>query len=327
MATNAGAGVAGATGSAGRAQAMAGAMGMLPGVAGAMMVSAGRGAAGAAGGTVDASVPMGPVDASMPLPAGPAPALPAIRGACPEFRDGSKIMVGGHGGILIVTGAPAKGGALLFSWHGTGGSAEGELGRLPMAVRSEIIAAGGIIAAFDGKQSSGTGTDCSGTGAHNEADFDAADQIAACAVQNYGIDPRRIYTAGCSAGGLQSGCMALMRSSYIAAAATDSGGLVPPEITAVNWQDKHTPAIFTMHGGPSDMVVVNFSETSALLDMNAKNHGGFVVNCNHGAGHCASTPELRLAAWRFLKDHPWGVEKSPWAGALPAGVPASCRVY
>jgi len=53
--------------------------------------------------------------------------------------------------------------------------------------------------------------------------------IVACAVRDHGIDPRRIYTTGCSAGGLQAGCMAAQRSSYIAASAPNSGGIVFPQ--------------------------------------------------------------------------------------------------
>ena len=176
---------------------------------------------------------------------------------------------------------------------------------------------------FNGNDSSGTGRDCSGTGAHNMADFAAADQIAACAVKNYGIDSRRIYSTGCSAGGLQTGCMAMQRSSYLAAVAPNSGGIVGSQ----PWEDMHTPAVFTMHGGASDMVIVTFSTTSRTFDMASKTHGGFVVNCDHGGGHCRAPAELQTAAWTFMKDHPWGFTTSPWATAIPAGVPDYCTVF
>ena len=255
---------------------------------------------------------------NIPMATGDAPKLPEIKGECPEFKDGT-IMVAGHKSIVIKAGPAGKGGPLLFYWHGTGSSAS-ESARFPG--NNEIVAAGGIVAAFNGSQSSKTGGDCSGTGAHNIADFDAADQIAACAVKNHGVDPRRIYATGCSAGGLQSGCMAQMRSSYIAAVAPNSGGVV----SSRPWQGMHTPAVFTMHGGSSDMVIVTFSQTSATFDMAAKSHGGFVVNCNHGGGHCAAPADLQKSAWQFMKDHPWGA-KSPWASALPAGTPSYCKIF
>jgi predicted esterase len=291
-------------------------VGAAVGVAGTVGAAAGRGgsagmAAGAAG-----SVMLDPGS-------GPMPVIPAIKGDCPEFKDGSTIMVAGHKSIVIAAGAPGKGGPLLVYWHGTGGTAAEVMRSLPAAVRSEIIAAGGIIAAFNGSQSSGTGRDCSGTAAHNMADFDATDQIAACAVKNHGINPRRIYTTGCSAGGLQAGCMAQMRSSYLAASAPNSGGVVANQ----PWQDKSSPAIFTMHGGSSDMVIVTFSQTSATLDMSAKAHGSFVVNCNHGGGHCGAPAALQSAAWQFMKDHPFGFGTSPWTTAIPAGVPDYCKIY
>jgi poly(3-hydroxybutyrate) depolymerase len=187
----------------------------------------------------------------------------------------------------------------------------------------DIISSGRIIASFNGRSSSGTAGDCSGTAAHNMADFNAADQIAACAVRDHGIDPRRIYATGCSAGGLQSGCMAQVRSSYMAAVAPNSGGVVFPQ----RWQDEHAPAVFTMHGGSSDVVIVTFSETSRTFDMSAKTQGSFVVNCNHGGGHCRAPADLQTAAWQFMKDHPWGFTTSPWASGIPAGVPDYCEIF
>jgi predicted esterase len=240
-------------------------------------------------------------------------------GECPEFKNGT-IMVAGHKSIQIKAGEAGKNGPLVFYWHGTGSSAA-ESSRF--AGNSEVISSGGIVAAFNGSQSSKMGGDCSGTSAHYKADFNAADQIAACSVKNHGIDSRRIYSTGCSAGGLQTGCMAQLRSSYVAAVAPNSGGVVAPQ----PWQDKHSPAVFTMHGGSNDVVIVTFSQTSATFDMSAKSHGSFVVNCDHGGGHCAAPADLQKAAWQFMKDHPWGVTTSPWASAIPAGVPSYCKIY
>ncbi len=263
-----------------------------------------------------------PAEPLPPVTGGTEPKIPAPMGTCPEMKNGT-VMVAGHRGVQLTVGAANKMGPIYFFWHGTGGSAS-QVSMVPAAVRNEVISLGGIIASFNGSSSSGTDSDCSGTAAHNKADFKAADEIVACGVKNHGADPRRIYTTGCSAGGLQSGCMAQLRSSYIAAAAPNSGGVVFPE----RWQDAGKPAIFSMHGGSSDWVIVTFSETSAALNQAAKSHGSFVVNCDHGGGHCAAPSALYTASWEFMKAHPYGVE-SPWKGGIPASAkaPAYCKIF
>jgi poly(3-hydroxybutyrate) depolymerase len=212
------------------------------------------------------------------------------------------------------------GGPLLFYWHGTGGSASEATRMLPSSVRQDITSQGGIIASFNGRDSAGTEGDCSGTGAHNRADFLAADQIAACAVQNHGIDPRRIYSTGCSAGGLQTGCMAAARSEYIAAVAPNSGG-------GFGRFTGSAPAAFTMHGGTGDNVIINFGDSSRSFGMQVTAAGGFWVECNHMIGHCRAPSDLQVAAWEFLKAHPYGTSPSPYEGGLPASFPSYCEIH
>ncbi|HTU57985.1 MAG TPA: hypothetical protein VMF89_06120, partial [Polyangiales bacterium] len=106
------------------------------------------------------------------------------------------------------------------------------------------------------------------------------------------------------------------------AVAPNSGGVVFPQ----RWQDAGKPAVFTMHGGSSDWVIVTFSETSATFDMSAKQHGSFVVNCDHGGGHCAAPDALKVAAWQFMKAHPYGAD-SPWKSGIPSGTPSYCKIY
>ena len=113
------------------------------------------------------------------------------------------------------------------------------------------------------------------------------------------------------------------RSSYLAASMPNSGGTVFPYTLE---DPSHTPAVITAHGGPQDMVIVSFSEMSARLDNGIKALGGFVVDCNHGGGHCGSPGELREAQWQFAKDHPFGVTPEPYASGLPASFPAYCQI-
>ena len=125
---------------------------------------------------------------------------------------------------------------------------------------------------------------------------------------------RIVAVTGCSAGGLHAGCMGALRSSYIAATAPNSGG----EISQLTIQDPtRAPAVVTMHGGDSDKVVVSFATTSASYDAQMKAAGSFVVNCNHGGGHCGAPAELQTAAWTFIKAHPFGVAPNPTPPPCP----------
>jgi hypothetical protein len=250
------------------------------------------------------------------------PKIPEITGACPVFKTGT-VTVGGLSGISLQVGEKKEGtGSLVFYWHGTGSSA-GEVNLMvPAAVRQEILGGGGIIVSFGG--SSGSGGDCSGTSTFSKDDMKVADLIAGCAVREHGIDPRRIYTTGCSAGGLQAGCMGALRSQYIAAVVPNSGGEVFRQTLS---DPANTPAVMTMHGGSSDVVVVAFSTTSATLDAHMKEAGSYVINCNHGGGHCAAPAALYSAGWEFMKAHPYGVEPEPYASGIPATFPSYCKAY
>jgi acetyl esterase/lipase len=147
------------------------------------------------------------------------------------------------------------------------------------------------------------------------------DQLVACAVKNNNIDPRKIYTMGCSAGGLMSVATAALRSSYIAAAAPNSGGTtVPPA-----FENAHVPPLMTVHGKMgSDVVVIDFASASASADTLFKGKGGFVIDCDTGGGHCGGGG-LAGDVWKFFQAHPFGVSPEPWT-ALPAGFSAQCTI-
>jgi hypothetical protein len=119
---------------------------------------------------------------------------------------------------------------------------------------------------------------------------------------------------GCSAGGLMSVSYATLRSSYVAAAAPNSGGWTVP----LTFDSDNTPALMTVHGSPGvDVVAIDFSDTSATADQGFKSHGGFVIDCNTGGGHCGGDI-LAGDAWDFLQAHTFGVSPEPWA-TLPPG--------
>ena len=243
-------------------------------------------------------------------------------GACPPAFTGTISVTRGSrtlGGIRAESGTKPAGptAPLVFYWHGTG-STSGEYTGMASAVRAGVIQEGGILVSFQGT----TGGDLlSGTNIFGAGDFEIADQIVACAVQNHNVNPRRIFATGCSAGGLFSGAMAARRSNYMAAVAPNSGGWVAP----VQWQNDNTPALMTIHGAAGrDVVVVDFSNTSRTADTAFKGRGGFVINCDHGGGHCGGAG-LAPSIWEFFKAHPYGAGK-PWS-SLPAGFHASCKIF
>ncbi|MBN2524913.1 MAG: hypothetical protein JXR76_00880, partial [Deltaproteobacteria bacterium] len=249
------------------------------------------------------------------------PIIPTITETCPVFASGN-ITFMGLSGIKLIVGPMGSGdGSIVFYWHGTGSSANEATLLMPSSVRDDIIGSGGIIVSFD--NSLGTGGDCSGTATFSKDDLNIADQLVACAVRDHNINPRRVYTTGCSAGGLQSGCMGALRANYVAATVPNSGGLVFPQAIQ---NDDHTPAVMTMHGGVSDWVVVSFAETSATFDAMMDDAGSFVVNCDHNGGHCQAPAELYEAGWEFMKAHPFGVNPFPFETGL-VGFPDYCAIY
>jgi hypothetical protein len=290
-----------------------GGVGMAP-ATGGMMAPKLPGTGGMGMGTGGKAAPAG-----MPAPAGAMdPVIPMVTGDCPMFVNGT-ITYMGLGGITVEAGPKAaeKSAPMVFYWHGTG-STSGEYAFMATAVQQGVIAEGGVLISF---QDTTGGDLLSGTAIFGASDFKLTDQLLACAVRDHNIDPRRVFATGCSAGGLFSAAMAAERSSYLAAAAPNSGGWTVP----VAFENGHTPALMTIHGAPgSDVVGIDFSQSSATADMAFKARGGFVVNCNHGGGHCGGgglAPDI----WTFFKAHPFGVSPEPWT-ALPAGFNSVCMI-
>jgi hypothetical protein len=301
--------------------------------------AAGTGAAGAPAPVVAAAgsgMPVGgaagggmPAAGSSAVKTAKDPKIPAVAGMCPPFKEGTTTMdFMGLKGVVFEVGAKLNGtGSLIFYWHGTG-SVAGEYASstIQAPILADLKAKGGIL--VSPQSGTGTGGDCSGTATFAMDDFKTADQIAACAVKDWNIDPHRIYSSGCSAGGLQAGCMAMMRSSYMAAAVPNSGGEVFP---VAKDDPMHTASMMTIHGAPgSDVVIVDFSDTSATIDDAIKMAGGYAMDCNHGGGHCglpALPAEVAMAGWQFMQDHPFGVSPEPYAMGIPASFPKYCKAW
>jgi len=285
------------------------------------VVDGSGGMMGGSGGVVDGSggMMMGGTGGSMV--SGADPRVPAAPPSCPNLATGNVTVRGQQVQLWVGNRRDDVKGSVFFYWHGTGSSSSEASSGLGGAIQ-EITGNGGMVASFTTSTEQGTST------ANNvwyTGDFEMADELLACAVQQLNIDTRRVYTGGCSAGGLQAGAMVMGRSSYLAGAMPNSGGVIG--FFAPSWEDPaHVPSVITTHGAAGvDVVGVDFSETSADLTSDVAAAGGFVTNCDHGGSHCGSPSEVRGAQWEFLKAHPFGVSPDPYAGGLPGSFPGYCQ--
>jgi hypothetical protein len=254
-----------------------------------------------------------------PTVSGKDPRIPAKVGECPVLATGKVMVLGQNVQLWVGPKSEAKTGPVFFYWHGTG-SFPGEAAMLGGAL-NEIQQQGGLVASFDKTTMKGRNT---GNNVWYTGDFEMADQILACAVEQLNVDVRRVYAGGCSAGGLQAGAMLYGRSSYLAGVMTNSGGTVFPYALE---DAGHVPALITAHGAMgTDVVGVDFSTTSATQTRDVVAKKGFAVNCDHGGRHCGAPGSLIAKQWEFLKAHPFGVSPEPYAGGLPAGFPDYCKI-
>ncbi len=263
------------------------------------------------------------------------PNLPTVTGACPTFSVGMgtsiTVSAGGNSISANVWAGSAStsgdGGPLIIWWHGTASSPGGEI---PISVdTAAVAAAGGIIAGFVSSTRTGTPTGNTGDAVWYTSDGAFADQLVACAIKNYHIDPRRIHSAGYSAGGLQTVWMWFARSGYLASVISYSGG--DSLINKAPMQDPaNLPAAIAAHGAMgADVLGLDFATASATWLSEIKSGGGFGIDCNDGGSHLAfftqRAPPLKPVAWQFFKDHPFGIKPEPYT-SLPSGFPSYCKI-
>jgi len=268
--------------------------------------------------------------------------LPEVSGTCPGFKagdgcteDATSLICTFQPKLVLkprsvrVWFDPAAGSGdhpLVFFWHGLGGSASNAIAAgagLGKTVTDDIIASGAIMVALekeDGRPVSITALPwLAALGRGADDDFLVMDEVLACADKALGVDHRRIYTTGLSAGGLQSGQVVAKRSGYIASAAIFSGG-IDGEPKAQDPKNKLPVACF--YGGPNDIVQPVHFEAEAMNErMWLADHGNFSILCNHGMGHMVAATAA-LAGWQFLQDHPFGTVPSPYKKGVPKDFPA-----
>lgn len=248
---------------------------------------------------------------------GPAPGgLPTPAGACPEFQAGEATFnpPGGARQVMIsmTDAAKTRRGPLIFYWYATGSSVAEAARGLPLAA---VTAAGGIVVAPHDVAGAGTFPWLQNLTRHDAL----VDEVVACALRNTMIDSRRIHTVGFSAGALMATHLSYARSKLLASVAAYSGGAAGMFQEQSN---KFPVLIFT--GGPNDIVVQNFFQSSQAWQTTLKDAGHFTLFCNHLGGHSIPT-RLVPGVWQFFQDHPYGTAPSPYAGGkVPGSLAPPC---
>ena len=187
-----------------------------------------------------------------------------------------------------------------------------------------ILASGGVIAAPYKADDVGEYPWFAVSNSPRQDDMLVGDEIVACAIEQLGIDPRRIHATGMSAGGLQTVAYSMARSRYIASSASFSGG----EYVELPFEDPDNHfAAMIIHGGDNDLFggFVNFKALSMVWYNQLIDNGNFAFVCDHGGGHTIPAGYGDDVA-NFFFAHPFGTEPSPYAEGLPENIPSACSL-
>jgi hypothetical protein len=262
-----------------------------------------------------------------PPPPPPVPEnLPTPTAACPSFASGDATFspsgIGSRSVKLWVGENPKPGGMLVIYWHAYGSVPSEAEYNLSAPVIDAILAEGGVVAAPYPAEDVGEFPWFVVNNSPRPDDMLLGDEIVACAIEQAGIDPRRIHSTGMSAGGLQTVAYTMARSHYMASVTSFSGG----SYTMLPFEDPDNHfAAMIIHGGDNDIFggLVNFKNLSLAWFNQLTDNGNFAFLCDHGGGHTLPLGYGASVA-NFFYAHPFGTEPSPYTEGLPAGFPADC---
>ena len=275
-----------------------------------------------------------PVEVSQPEPAPLAP----YEGVCPTFTNGAMTFnsAGRSRSMTVTLPADPTNAPVVFIYHGNGDTSA----NISSFFRAQTVAdqLGALVIA---PQS------CCGMMSWPFLDVDPSeypqvpfpieedpapdlslfDDVLSCLDEAYGIDRRRVYATGFSAGGLWATYLVLHRAQYRASAAVFSAGVG----LAVRPTTPETKVpVLVGHGGPNDsfnlmILQVFFQEhAEAFYDLLTP-EGHFAALCNHGTGHDMPFDGPNWL-YTFLFAHEFGQVESPLKDPAQRGAfPSYCE--
>ncbi len=254
--------------------------------------------------------------------------LPTPTATCPTLESGMVSFLGSE--VSLTVGPSGVAGPLLFYWHATGMTYT-EVSTGFGDLMDEVESSGGVVASFTSTTREGSNT---GNAVWYTGDFAIADEVLACALEQGLVDPRRVHVSGYSAGGLQCGVMARLRSGYVASVLCMSGGLVQALSFTLDGfalqEPSHSPSAIAAHGAAGlDVIGVDFSTCSAYFCGLVAADGGVAIDCDDGGDHLVSMSSrartMGAVATRFFDENRWG-SPADYAGGLPSYFPDYCAL-
>lgn len=224
--------------------------------------------------------------------------------------------------VTIWSGPVGSVGPMVFYWHATTATSQEAVSGLGPGT-SDVVATGGVVAAFN--TSNGTGSN-TGDFTWYTGDFNTADEVLACAVEQRLVDVRRIHSAGYSPGSCQTAAMVYARA-YLASVLCYSGGAMT--LGSLPDPNNH-PAMIGAHGGVgNDIFGIDIATNTLILENDLRGKGSFVIDCDDGGDHIQSIA-ARMAGvaapgWQFFKDHPYEVNPEPYK-SVPSTFPSYCKL-
>ena len=262
----------------------------------------------------------------------PGPPALAFAGTCPEWKTGVATITsaGFTRHVRVFLPQEPKGAPVLFLWHGLGDAAA----NMAAAFQAAKIAQdqGMVVVAPDSCCNAGAGAqgccliaNAWGFAVKPEPDRALFRDTLHCLDQGLGIDRKRVYTMGFSAGALWSTWLVMNEAPQLAAAVLWSGGVAD----FMEWTPPTANVpVLVAWGGKMDIFgngLVDFGETSKTLIQKLRQGGHAVVGCNHGGGHTVP-PGGQKWGLEFLLAHTWSGPPSALTTTLPKSFPAYCQV-
>lgn len=229
---------------------------------------------------------------------GPQPAeLAPLSGTCPDFQSSSSTFTSNGIDREIYTYLPADpaGAPVLFFYHPLGGTAPQMAQYLAI---KRWVEANNVVAILPSAKSNNMLEWDFWNGLDD--DFVMFDDVRTCLVQDLGVDPKRFYISGFSAGALWTSYLSTRRGDSIAAILPFSGG--DPGLWEYQTPAYTFPALMA-YGGDSDIyqagpASINFKDGTLTFATELSEDGHSVALCNHNGGHTMPQESMDiLTAW------------------------------